>query len=272
MRFPAPCFIVAFVIGPVLVPAVTASSASAQTIRGLLLESATERPIDLGEVVMLRVNGDTVAAALSDENGLFSLTAPEAGNYRVVAIAFGYLGRGAGPFELDDDALRVVHLTLIPAPVPIEGIDVETAPIVITDDALLANGFYERMMEGRGQFLTPLDIEKSEARFTPHLFRGLKYVRPQYGAAPWQTWVRLWSPFGRGTCLPRVFVDDVWMNKTRFELYAEGLGLEDVVPQESIKAVELYWGLQAPLRYGAPDGPDNPGMCGVILIWTKRGG
>lgn len=246
------------------------SSASAQTIQGLILESGTSRPINLGEVWMLRESGDTVAAALSDENGFFTLTAPRSGSYLVVARALGYLGRGVGPLELEDDGLMVVELLLELAPVPIEGVDVETTPLVITDDALLANGFYQRMMEGRGQFLTPEDIERSRARYTPQLFRGLDHVRPQYGAVPWRTWVQLWDPIGPGSCGPRVFVDNVWVNKPKFELFLPGWGLTDVVPRNTIRAVELYWGFQAPARYRKPSGFGRS-ECGVILIWTRTG-
>lgn len=137
MRLPA-VRSVCLVIGLVLAPGLTRSFAPAQTIQGILLERETQALIESGTVVMLRENGDTVALALSDENGLFSLTGPEEGSYRIVARALGYTPGGAGPFELEEDALRVVQLALVPAPIPIEGIDVETTPIVITDDLLLA--------------------------------------------------------------------------------------------------------------------------------------
>jgi hypothetical protein len=243
---------------------------SAQTLRGILLENVTYRPIELGTVVLVRETGDTVAASLTDAEGFFSLTAPEPGTYNVIATSLGYTGRGRGPFELDEGEVQVVEVTLDPAPVPIEGVGVETTPIIITDDELLANGFYERLMEGRGQFLTPQDIARSEARYTPHLFRDLKYVHPQYGAGGWQTWVRVWSPLGRGTCVPRVYVDDVWVNRAGWEQYLPGQGLDDVIDRDDIKAAELYWGHQAPLRYRARDSHEDASAdCGVVLLWTK---
>ncbi len=247
-----------------------AAPASGQTVRGLLLEASTERPIELGTVALVTEGGDTVAAALSDESGLYSLTAPEAGTYTVLASALGYVSRGRGPIPLEDDQVRIVQVALTPAPVPIEGVSVETTPIVITDDALLANGFYERMMQTRGQFLTPEAVTNSPARYTPQLLRGLDHEHPQYGASGWRTWVRVWSPFGQGTCVPRVYVDGSWVNETGRERYAEGLGLEDVVPRDEVKAVELYWGHQAPLGYRARDSYDDASAdCGVVLIWTK---
>jgi hypothetical protein len=249
---------------------ITAAPASAQTLRGILLERDTYDLIELGTVYMIDGGGDTIAAALSDEEGFFHLRAPEPGSYRVIGHALGYLPGGAGPFELEEDALRVVQLPLVPAPIPVEGLDVEAASrVVISDDELLANGFYERMLEGRGQFLTPEDIANSDARYTPMLLRGMEYVRPQYGAAGWQIWPLLWSPYGKGSsCTPRVWVDGVWVNRGGYEQYPEGLGLEDVVPKSSIKAVELYWGMKAPLRYSAPVEPmELP--CGAILVWTK---
>jgi hypothetical protein len=241
-----------------------ASAVSGQALRGLLLENLTDRPIDLGTVVLLGETGDTVSAALTDENGFFSLTAPEPGTYSVLARALGYTGRGRGPFELEEGELQVVQLTLDPAPVPIEGVGVRTTPIVITDDQLLANGFYDRMMEGRGQFLTPEDVARSDVRYTPQVLRGLDHVRAQYGASGWKTWPRLWSPYGGMWCEPRVYVDDDWVNRPGFKL--SNYGLDDFVSMGELKAVELYWGHQAPPRYRW----DGPG-CGAVVIWTKEG-
>ena len=245
---------------------------SGQILRGVLLESGTDRPIDLGEMTLVSEDGDTVAAALTDEEGYFSLEAPGPGAYLIVGVALGYLGRSEGPFELEEGDLQVVQVVLTPAPIAIQGVDVPARPIIVSDDILIANGFYERMLEGRGQFLTPELIEDSDARFTPMLFRALKHVRPQYGASPWRTWVQLWSPAGPGTCRPRVFVDNVWIDKPGFEQFGEGLGLADVVPKDEIRAIELYWGHQAPLRYSAPDGLADQETCGVILIWTRSPG
>jgi hypothetical protein len=249
--------------------AVTPCQSQAQVLRGLLLETGTDRPIDLGEMALVSEEGDTVAAALTDADGYFSLEAPEPGTYRVIGTALGYLGRAEGPFELAEGDLQVVQVVLSPAPIPIEGVDVASSPIIVSDDVLVANGFYERLLQGRGQFLTPELIEASGARLTPLLFRELKHVRPQYGASPWKTWVQLWSPAGPGACRPRVFVDDVWIDKPGFQQYAAGLGLADVVPKDEIRAIELYWGHQAPIRYSAPDGLAGQETCGVILIWTR---
>lgn len=252
--------------------ALTVGEASAQTIRGLVLERGTDGPIYLAEVVMLNEVGDTVAMALTDEQGLYTVTAPEAGSYRVVGRALGHLGRGEGPFELREGGYTIVPLALDFAPIPVEGVDVETTRITITDDALITNGFYERMVQGRGQFLTPEMIEASDARYTPGLFEELDYVIPQWSAAPWQRWVGLWNPMGRGvSCSPRVYVDDVWVNKPGFEQYNEGMGLDDIVARKDVKAAEVYWGFQTPLRYSAGDGFAGPGLCGSVLIWTKGG-
>ena len=104
------------------------------------------------------------------------------------------------------------------------------------------------MLARRGQFLTPEDVANSDALFTPYLFRGLEHVEPQYGAAPWLTWVRFRSLTGSGTCAPRVYVDNVWVN--RWSEVTEVFSLDDVVSMDVIQAVEVYAGpFQAPLKY-----------------------
>ncbi len=171
------------VAGVVAAICVFASPAAGQTIRGLLVEIGTARTVQLGTVVMARQNGDTVAVALSNEDGFFSLTAPEGGTYSIFARAPGYALSGRGPYELEVDELMVVEVPMTLAPIPIEGVEVRTTPLVITDDALVANGFYDRMREGRGQFLTPYDLANSKARYTPLLFRELDHPPGPIGAA-----------------------------------------------------------------------------------------
>ena len=49
---------------------------AAQTINGMLLERGTDRPIDMGLVTLLDMDGDSVAAVLSDEAGRFRVGPP----------------------------------------------------------------------------------------------------------------------------------------------------------------------------------------------------
>lgn len=243
-----------------------ATPVSAQTVRGLVLEADTDRPVPLATVSLMSASGNRLASVLTTEEGFFVLQADDDGTYFVRAVALGYRVGRAGPFQLDEDGLLVVEVRLSAQPLDLEGLLVEGTATTAVGNNLTRNGFWERLAEGRGQFLTPGAVARSEAMFTPHLLRGLNHVIPQYGAPPWTTWVSFHrATFEFGPCAPRVFVDGVWMNRPGFGIAADA-GLDEVIPMELVEAVEVYWGpFQAPLKYqGTTD-------CGVVLIWSKHG-
>ncbi len=242
--------------------AVISQPAEAQAIRGLVLDGTSAQPISLATVTLISSESEAVASVLTDEAGFFSVSADEEGMFLVRVVALGYRPGRAGPFTLDEDDLRVVELRLEPAPLDVEGLVVEGTVQGTVGNNLTRRGFWERYSEGKGQFITPGEVLASDAMFTPHLLRGLEHVVPQYGAAPWE----VWPMFGItevNACEPRVFVDNVWVNRPDFGI-RETVGLDDVVPIARIEAVEVYeGGFDAPIRYQGTSG------CGVILIWTR---
>jgi hypothetical protein len=66
-------------------------------------------------------------------------------------------------------------------------------------------------------------------------------------------------------CEPDVYLDGIRMRDRIPSSPAENqLDTVDLVPPAAIEGVEVYIGAVAPIQY------DHP--CGVILIWTRRGG
>jgi len=239
--------------------------ATAQTVRGVVTDEVTGAPIPLATVSLVSEGGERVATVLTTEEGFFSLEGDDDGLFLVRAAALGYAPARAGPLRLDDDELRVLEMPMAPSPVGIEGLVVERSRGGGSSNYLADKGFWDRLEEGRGQFLTPGQVLASDAMFTPHLLRGLDYVLPQYGAAPWAIWPSL-GITERHSCSPRVYVDDVWVNRKNFGI-SERLGLDDVVPIDRVLAVEVYYGpFQAPIRY---QGTAYDNSCGVVLFWTR---
>ncbi len=235
------------------------SPASGQMVRGLVVELGTDRPIQLATVVLISETGDTMASVLTDENGFYSVASEDEGTFMLVTRALGYRTKREGPFEMDSGGVRIIRFNLSQSPVNIEGLVVGVDP---TEFRLNSNGFYERMENERGYFLTPEDIFNSTAFFTPELFRGglegRTYVDPM--EVPWNANVRLRNLIS-GTCSPRVYVDGV------FQYLDEHFSLDVAVPMEQIEAVEVYRGPfeRPPARY------HTTGGCGVILFWTRGG-
>lgn len=241
------------------------ADSSGQTVRGLVTDARTGEMIALATVTLVAESGERGASVLTTEEGFFSIDADDAGQFLVRVTALGYAPNRAGPLELRADALQVLEIRMMPAPLDIDGVVVEGRREGEVGNYLTQRGFWDRYAEGRGQFLTPGEVLASDAMFTPYLLRGLDQVVPQYGAAPWAIWPLL-GITERRSCEPRVFVDDVWVNRTGFGI-RESIGLDDVVPIERVQAVEVYHGpFQAPIRY---QGTTRDNNCGVILIWTR---
>lgn len=221
-----------------------------------MLEQGSYAPVDVATVIAVSTAGDSVAQALTDADGFFSLSVPD-GEFILRVSALGYRPARAGPFVLDgEDAMQVAEVRVTPRPLDVDGLVVEA------DRSLLSTtGFFERMGEGRGQFLTPDAIAASEARTTPEVFYELDHVVPQWSRSPWERWVEFMG-IGAGRCEP-----DLWIDGVRFRWRLPGEGLGDVVPIETLVAAEVYWGpFQAPLRF---QGTATDNSCGVILLWTR---
>jgi hypothetical protein len=243
-----------------------AATAAGQSVRGILSEAETEVPIELATVDAIARSGEVVSSALTDVNGFFDLVLPGDGEYVVRATAFGYQTGRSEVIHIVDDGAQIVYVNLRPAPVEIEGLAVEARGDELSGGraSLTEQGFYERVLEGRGQFLLPGQIAASDAMFTAQLFDGMDHVLPNYSAAVWERSVRFIAATARGNCTPRIFVDGLRIGM----LLGGGNYLSDIVPIDEVLAVEVFWGpFQAPLKY---QGTTLDNSCGVVLLWTHR--
>ena len=235
-----------------------ASSADAQTIRGILMESGSDRRIQLGEMVLVGEGGDTIDVTYSDDNGGFELTSDEPGDFIVLADALGYGAMAAGVFELGPGAEMTIQYRMDPFALPIEDLVVEfNRPI--TQHSLVRNGFVARFNRGLGHFITPHMIEESPAFRTEDLFRnivGVSVQSPGFGSDQ----IRL-RTIGGALCDPLIYIDGV-----RSMSGAIGMTLGNLVPFNQISGIEIYRRpSEIPLEYGM----GGTTFCGVIVVWTK---
>ncbi len=261
--------------GLLLVLVSFAVPARGQTVRGILSERDTYAPIATGSVILIDGSADTVAQTLSDEQGYFSLAADEAGDYFLVAAAFGYRSVRSDVIRLDGDEIRVVELDMAPQPLSVQGLDVSVEEGEPEIPGLAGTGFYDRAAAGHGAFLFPGQVLAHPASFTPELFREMHTMvelRPatQGSRGPWSDRVLIRANRAGRTLESRLCEPHIYVDQVRIELMP-GEGLEDAVPRQSVEAIEVY---RAP--FGAPlpmlRDLDPARACGAILIWTRRGG
>lgn len=265
-----------------------AHGASGQSLRGRLLDAETDTPVRSGILTLLTTDSAAVATALSDGDGHWRLQAPAPGLYLVAAEALGYEPWIAGPVELGTDDERDSTFHLRPRPIPVDPIEVRERRI---REYLEHAGFFERQRAHFGHFVTPQDIERRRASTVSDLLTavpGVRRVFPEGGAGPVRIQLRGSNLSAGGLCTPRVFVDglmyrhgDARLVRVREEDATEvameelrhadnAMSLDDIGHPSTILAVEVYRSAsQVPTRFGGT-GVDT--LCGVIVIWTRRGG
>lgn len=248
-----------------VVSLVAATPLEAQAIRGVLSDRATYEPIDVGAVVLVDEALDTLARTITDEGGYFEFELAESGEYYVIASALGYQAIRSESIWVGAGEIRVVEIAMETRPLPVEGFLVEASADEPQVAELRPTGFYERMAEGRGEFITPGQIAASEAKWPQQLFWGSRTVRVQQRSherpGVWDDVLVIPNRQGRGYCRPSIYVDGRWI---REEMMGEGESLADVVYKEEILGVEIYeWPFGVPRLYTGQQG------CGVILFWTE---
>jgi hypothetical protein len=244
---------------------------SAQTLRGNLLDAASDLPIDIGLIIMRTEAGDSVTYTVTDDQGYFSVTSPDAGSFHLQAWAMGYGESEAGVFDLGMGGELTIEFRMTAEPLPIDPILVALDRPVL-EHTLIRNGFLRRHQRATGgHFLTPHDIETSAATTTEDLLAGIPglTVRPRGWRSHLGDWVLMRSPAG-GWCQPSLFVDGVRVSYDG----DGGLSLASVVPLADVAAVEIYRGpTEVPVEYNVTrsgQGP-SPGACGILIFWTRQG-
>jgi hypothetical protein len=266
-----------------------AGSASAQRLRGRLLDVASNEPLPAGLVTLMSPDGTSLITAVTDAEGYWHIEVPTPGSYYLAAKRMGYRPWVAGPVDvaLGDDLSSVYHLGRLP--LVLDPIEVSAQA---TQRYLELMGFYERQRADFGHYVTPEDIARRQAvRITDLLtsLPGVNLVSMTTGSVgPLSVQLRGSNLSQGGVCRPRVFVDGIMYARgdSRPKRGAdaaaterrpddveqqvdEGLSLDDIGHPSTIAAIEVYRSAsQVPVQFG---GTSVETLCGVIVIWTRAG-
>ena len=242
----------------------------AQGVQGTLVEPGSGEPVRSAEVVVRDATGEVTGSAVTDHRGFFRIQTPVPGRYLLSAQALGFTELAAQPVEVPSGKLAVVEVQMAPAALKLEPLVVRVEPRAFH---LELEGFYEREAKGldNGIFFTPEDLEKRRPRRLSDLFFGLPGVRvaePALGAGGRAVWFRVGERPG-GVCWPMVYVDrHLAFSGGAQETYLDATVLDTYVHGSDVAAIEIYG---QPARIPPEFNGANAG-CGVIVIWTHRGG
>src|SRR5689334_285768 len=104
------------ILAAIATGAYAAATLPAQTIRRVLLDDKTERPIDQASVLLLDAHGVRQASAITDSAGNFVLRASRAGSYVLWARRIGYKQDTSPPIELKADQVLEMDFLIAARP------------------------------------------------------------------------------------------------------------------------------------------------------------
>lgn len=239
-----------------------------QGVQGILREPVSGEPVRSAEVTLEDASGRIRATALTNQHGFFRLQTPVPGRFVFSAQALGYASVESQVVEVPQGYLAVLEVQVAPAALELE-------PLVVTAEArvfhLEMEGFYDRQIRGAGGgiFITPEKLERRNTSKLTDFFFGLagtRVVEPMYGAGGRAVYFRS-GVRPNGICWPMIYVDH-HLASTGGLSGGDPLALDTWVHAADVAAVEVY---RSPAEVPSEFNGANAG-CGVIVVWTKRGG
>jgi carboxypeptidase family protein len=238
------------------------TAAHAQTIRGRVLDSVNERPVDGVIVALVTRDGEAKVQALSDAGGNFVIVPPEAGEYILVTTGFGYLETRSPLLALVMEGEAPIELMISPSPIGLEGLEIsveESAAEDLNIMGLSANQLGRRWITSKQ--IDAIQVKRDMGVILELTSQsGIRIIRPEnltMGSENMGLCVSMQrgrTATGRGTCALVVL---------------NGVPISGVqalnIDTEAIESMALLTPTEAAFQYGTLGG------AGAVLVWTRAG-
>jgi hypothetical protein len=233
-------------------------------IHGRVIANDSERPLGAAEVTLRRADGGFVKQIDTDSTGTFEFVVTGLSAVRLRVERMGFKSNSTPLLYFDGRRYFEVEVRLDTDAILLAPLEVTVWSDV--DRSPMLDGFRQRRAGGFGTFITRRQIEARRPMYTTDLLRTVPGVELVGGGAGNRPRVRLSRGAGRG-CSTQIFVDGMLVNR-RGPGSSDDVRLDDVVSPGSIEGIEIYRGLASvPPEFLNPDS-----QCGVIAVWTRRGG
>ena len=228
------------------------SAQTVQTLRGRVVDAATNEPIASASVRVLEETGAASVGGRTDALGAFSIRVPVGGTYRLTAERIGFGTFTSEPVAVAAGANVEVVLRLRSTTLALDSVGVRVRQVPPFRDQR-ARAFWDRHDRHRGEFVTPERIAALSNARTSDFLRGIPQVHT--GGALAET---LLLGTASRRCVPTIYVDG------RKRPLRPGERMDDIVSRRRLWAIEVY-----PRAADAPPElpPDNV-SCGVVVFWT----
>jgi len=248
--------------------AFSAPAAGQVRIVGRVIDDLTERPLGQTRVTLLSTNGAPLDQTETASDGTFSFELNGVKAVRINALRMAYETNTTPPLHFDGRVFFQVEIRLDPDAIllaPLEVIAWSERPMNALHEA------YERRLgNGLGTFITREQVESRNPALVTDLLRDVPGLQVSASASGLRPAVRIGRSAGYN-CATQIFVDGFLMNRRRGiggNYQPDDFRIDDAVSPASIEGIEIYKGLSTvPAEFLNPDAD-----CGVIAIWTRRGG
>lgn len=222
--------------------------AAAQTIDGIVVVGANQRPVSTSKIVLLDRRQNVVDTTTTDVFGGFTLTAGKPGKYSLLVRRKGYYPIQTDNFELLKDETRrdTVYLAGKAAEMSVK--DVVAAEV--------RRVFSSAVIGGMQRFLGPDDIEEMRHRafslgdlVRDGRLSGLQWYNPPSGCLRFS---------GTNGCA-QVFVDGIPVNLR-----------VDAISSSDIEAIVAYRDMELGMAATSGRGALDTSRYGAVLVFTRR--
>jgi hypothetical protein len=205
----------------------------------------------------------------ADEEGAFEFFVRRVSAVRITAKRLGYEETTTPTLYFDNRQLFQVEVRLDPEAILLAPLEIVAWAGVIQN--ALHEGFLNRVETGFGHYITRDQVEARNPARVSDLLRDLPGVTVSGGAVGNRPSIRMVRATNRN-CATQIWVDGMLVNargiSTNGSLSPMDFRIDDVVTPASIEGIEVYRGLSTV----PPEFLNRDADCGVIAIWTKRGG
>jgi hypothetical protein len=250
----------------VLLPLAAAPLAAQIRLTGTVVDDSTGGPIAGARVELYDYWGQRRFVRQTDADGGFMIELRRAGGYRLRTSRMGYAAAMTPTLWTEGSSFMNVEIRL-------KSDRVLLAPVTVLARARarsspVLDNFYARHRSGIGTFFTRDDIERIQPTYLSDLVATVPgmWVQRSGGSAP-VLYSRQATRGGR-PCPVQIWVDGRLMNPRAPSGDVIGQGLDETVLPTAVEGIEVYRGLSTvPAEFLNQDA-----RCGVVAVWTRRGG
>jgi TonB-dependent Receptor Plug Domain len=244
------------VLLPLALGLIAAPAAGQVRILGHVISEENQRPLGAAEVTLRRPDGRLLERVETGDDGAFEFTVTKVSAVQIQAKRLGYKGNTTPLLHFDEHRFIEVEVRLATDAILLAPLEVVVWSGV--ERSPLLDNYRRRLSMKLGTFITRQDIEKAHPVYVSDLLRtvpGVQLLGSGLGGRPL---VQIGRGVAKG-CQTQIFLDGVRMPDAR---------LDDLVDPGSVEGIEIYKGLSSiPPEFLTPDAP-----CGVVAVWTRRGG